>query len=95
MQVMAEAHFDRSCLEFKLDPEHYFTKLLESGAAKRHASMREEFENNRKMVQKVWREGDELWYWRYRIDGGISGSDGLVVLRHGEIVQAWCNGCIL
>jgi hypothetical protein len=95
VQVFALSEFDRSWIQEKLEPEDYFTRLLRSGVALRNAWMREDIESNRQMVREIWCEGDELWYWRYRINGGISGIDGLVLLRGGEVVRAWCNGRIL
>ena len=95
MQVVEGLDFDRSWLQDKLEPNDYFARALESGVARRHAWVRAENEANRQMVGEVWCEGDELWYWRNRINGGISGTDGLVLLRNGEVVRVWCNGIIL
>jgi hypothetical protein len=95
MQALNIAGFDRSRLEVRLEPKAYFTRLLESGPALRRAWIREDIENRRKLLTEVWRDGDEVWYWRYRIDGGISGSDGLAIVRNGELAYVWSFGFIL
>ena len=95
MEVADRSDFDLSWIQDKLDLEGYFAGLLRSGVATRHEWVRKDIERNRELVREVWREGDELWYWRYRIGGGVSGSDGLVLLRGGEVFRVWCNGRIL
>jgi hypothetical protein len=89
MEALDAARFDRSWLQQRLEPDEYFGRLLESSVAKRHTRVREEIETNRRLVNEMWCEGDQLWYWRFRIDGGISGSDGLALLRAGEVFRVW------
>jgi hypothetical protein len=95
MEIADTTDFDLSWLEQKLEPESYFTGLLQSRVARRSEFMRKEIERDRELVREVWHERDELWYWRYRIGGGISGADGLVILRDGKVHTVWCNGRIL
>jgi len=95
MELADIASFDLAWLQDKLDPDVYFEGLLQSGVARRHEWVRQEILRNQNLVRQVWCEGDELWYWRFRIQGGISGSDGLVLLRNGRVFRVWCNGRIL
>jgi hypothetical protein len=95
MQASEVTGFERSWLQDRLDPEEYFARLFHSSVAQRRSWVREQIETNQQMVREVWCEGDELRYWRFRIGGGVSGADGLALLRNGEVVQVWSNGRIL
>ena len=86
--------FDRSWLRTKVDPQEYFSRLLESRLAVRSASFRKEVDEDRKQVLKAWQGGDELLYWRLFIGEGPSGADGLAILRKGEVVCVWTRACI-
>ena len=95
LQVGDPTEFDRSWLEERVDPEEYFSRLLERGVAQRTSWVRDEIEADCQLVREVWSEGDELWYWRFRIRGGISGIAGLVLMRNGEVFRLWCGPRIL
>jgi hypothetical protein len=95
MEPVAAKDFDRAWLVTRLQPREYFARCLQSSLAQRREWYREWVEGNQAKVQEVWQDGDELWYWRYRIDGGISGSDGLALLRADKVVNIWYYATIL
>ena len=87
MQAVDVAEFDRAHLVERLEPTEYFAGLLRM--AKDNERKSREYKVWQATVEKVWREGDELWHWERRFGaGGPSGVDGLAVIREGHVVHA-------